>query len=222
MKRALIVYGGWEGHDPEPVSKIFEQILQGEGFEVVRSDTLDSLLGNLLQYDLIVPIWTMGTLPAEEERNVSEAVAAGVGMAGCHGGMCDAFRNSTTWQFMTGSQWVAHPGNSNVTYRVYIKKSSDSPLVKGMDDFDVTSEQYYIHVDPAVNVLATTALPTVDGYHAANGRVEIPVVYTKMWGKGRVYYNSLGHNKTIFDIPQAKELMRRGFVWAAREEVERS
>ncbi len=222
MKRALIVYGGWEGHDPEPVSKIFEQILQGEGFEVVRSDTLDSLLGNLLQYDLIVPIWTMGTLSAEAERNVSEAVAAGVGMAGCHGGMCDAFRNSTTWQFMTGSQWVAHPGNSNVTYRVYIKKSSDSPLVKGMDDFDVTSEQYYIHVDPAVNVLATTALPTVDGYHAANGRVEIPVVYTKMWGKGRVYYNSLGHNKTIFDIPQAKELMRRGFVWAAREEVERS
>ena len=189
---------------------------------MVRSDTLDSLLGNLLQYDLIVPIWTMGTLSAEAERNVSEAVAAGVGMAGCHGGMCDAFRNSTTWQFMTGSQWVAHPGNSNVTYRVYIKKSSDSPLVKGMDDFDVTSEQYYSHVDPAVNVLATTALPTVDGYHAANGRVEIPVVYTKMWGKGRVYYNSLGHNKTIFDIPQAKELMRRGFVWAAREEVERS
>ena len=187
---------------------------------MTRSDTLDSLLGDLLSYDLIVPVWTMGTLPAEAEKNVSEAVAAGVGMAGCHGGMCDAFRNSTTWQFMTGSQWVAHPGNGNVSYRVTMKKASDSPLIKGIEDFDVTSEQYYIHVDPAVHVLATTAFPTVDGYHAANGQVEVPVVYTKMWGKGRVYYNSLGHNSAIFDIPQAKELMRRGFVWAAREKEE--
>lgn len=220
MKKALIVYGGWEGHEPGPVSKIFEQILTEEGFEVTRSDTLDSLLGDLLSYDLIVPVWTMGTLPAEAEKNVSEAVAAGVGMAGCHGGMCDAFRNSTTWQFMTGSQWVAHPGNGNASYRVTMKKASDSPLIKGIEDFDVTSEQYYIHVDPAVHVLATTAFPTVDGYHAANGQVEVPVVYTKMWGKGRVYYNSLGHNSAIFDIPQAKELMRRGFVWAAREKEE--
>jgi type 1 glutamine amidotransferase len=150
------------------------------------------------------------------EEVLRAAVAAGTGMAGCHGGMCDAFRNSTSWQFMTGSQWVAHPGNSNATYRVNMKKSASSPIIEGIDDFEVTSEQYYIHVDPAVNVLATTRFPTVEGNHSPNGEVDVPVVYTKRWGKGRVFYNSLGHTSEIFKIPEAKELMRRGFLYAAR------
>lgn len=215
MKKALIVYGGWEGHDPEGVSAVFSEILKGENFEVTMSDSLDAFLGDLSVYDLIVPIWTMGELSAEAENSVCEAVAQGVGLAGCHGGMCDAFRNSTNWQFMTGSQWVAHPGNG-VTYKVNIDKNSDSPIVRGIKDFEVTSEQYYIQFDPAVKVLATTRFPVADGYHTPNGEVDVPVVYTKLWGKGRVFYNSLGHTSEIFDIPEAKELMRRGFIFAAR------
>jgi type 1 glutamine amidotransferase len=129
--------------------------------------------------------------------------------------MCDAFRESTEWQFMTGGNWVAHPGNDGVKYRVYIKKSCASPLIEGIDDFDVCSEQYYLHVDLAVNVLAVTRFPVADGPHAANGAVEMPVVWTKYWGKGRIFYNSLGHNSDIFEIMQARELMRRGFLWTA-------
>lgn len=214
MKKALIVYGGWEGHDPSGIAHVFSEILASENFDVTLSDTLESFLGDLTPYDLIVPIWTMGTLDPAAEENVCRAVAAGCGLAGCHGGMCDAFRNSTNWQFMTGSQWVAHPGNS-VTYDVRIRRASDSPLIRGMRDFQVTSEQYYIHVDPAVNVLATTPFPVVECENSPNGFVEIPVVYTKLWGKGRVFYNSLGHDRTVFDIPEARELMRRGFLWAA-------
>ena len=215
MKKALIVYGGWTGHDPDGVADVFAEILEQEHFAVTKSDSLDAFLTDLTVYDLIVPIWTMGTLPAEAENNVCNAVSAGTGIAGCHGGMCDAFRNSTTWQFMTGSQWVAHPGNSDVTYEVNINKASSSPLVEGMEDFSVTSEQYYIHIDPAVDVLATTTF-TYEGDHTANGYVTVPVAYTKRWGKGKVYYNSLGHNRHIFDIPQAREMMRRGFLYAAR------
>lgn len=216
MKKALIVYGGWEGHDPTGVSNLFFDILKEENFDVTLSDSQDSFLGDLNVYDLIIPIWTMGTIASEAEKNVCEAVANGTGIAGCHGGMCDAFRNSTDWQFMTGSQWVAHPGNDSVTYKVEIDKTTDSPIVAGIDDFMVTSEQYYIHVDPAVKVLATTTFPTVDGPHAANGKVAVPVVYTKRWGKGKVFYNSLGHTSKVFQIPEAKELMRRGFLFAAR------
>ncbi|MBQ8356654.1 MAG: ThuA domain-containing protein [Clostridia bacterium] len=216
MKKALIVYGGWQGHDPDGVATVFEEILKSENFEVTVSDTLDSFLGDLTVYDLIVPVWTMGKLEREAEKNVCAAVAAGTGLAGCHGGMCDAFRNSTDWQFMTGAQWVAHPGNDGVTYRVFIC-DTDSEITRGIKDFEVTSEQYYIHVDPAVRVLATTSFPVAEGHHSPNGRVDIPVVYTKMWGKGRVFYNSLGHTSKIFDdIPEAKELMRRGFLYAAR------
>ena len=214
-KKALIVYGGWEGHDPCGVASVFAEILKKEKFEVTTSDTLDVFLTDLTKYDLIVPIWTMGALTSEQENNVCAAIAAGTGIAGCHGGMCDAFRNNTLWQFMTGAQWVAHPGNADVTYEVNINKASSSSLVEDLDDFTITSEQYYIHVDPAVDILATTTF-THPGNHTANGKVTVPIAFTKRWGQGKVYYNSLGHNRYIFDIPQVREMMRRGFLYAAR------
>lgn len=213
---ALIVRGGWDGHEPQQVSEVFASVLRGEGFEVEISDTLDSFLDTqkLKGLDLIVPVWTMGEITKQQCASVAEAVGAGVGIAGCHGGMCDSFRSSVLWQFMTGGNWVAHPGGADVTYRVNIRNSS-SPLVEGLEDFDVTSEQYYLHVDPAVEVLATTRFPTVEWYHSTNAPVDMPVVWTKNWGYGRVYYNSLGHHADVFDIPQAKEMMRRGFLWSA-------
>ena len=216
-KQALIVQGGWDGHEPVEVSERFAKVLTAEGFDAEVSDTLDSFLDleKLESLDLIVPCWTMGEITNEQCNNVVEAVAGGVGMAGCHGGMCDSFRNSTQWQFMTGGQWVAHPGNDGTEYFVDIKNTA-SPIVEGIKGFAVKSEQYYLHVDPAVNVLATTRFPVVNGYHTANGTVDMPVVWTKYWGHGRVFYNSLGHHANVFDIPEAIELMRRGFLWAAR------
>ena len=216
MKQALIVAGGWDGHQPTQVAEVFAGMLKEAGFQVRVADTLDAFSDGeyLKTLDLIVPIWTMGKLEQTEAEHVSEAVASGVGLAGCHGGMCDAFRESVLWQFMTGGNWVAHPGGDGVTYTVTVTSSSN-PLVEGIDDFAVTSEQYYLHVDPAVEVLATTRFPTVKWYHAANGPVEMPVIWTKRWGHGRVYYNSLGHHADIFDIPEARETMRRGLLWAA-------
>ena len=208
----LVVVSG-----PSGVGKgtVLKYVLENENFAVTLSDSLDSFLEDLTVYDLIVPVWTMGSLPNGAENNICEAVAKGTGIAGCHGGMCDAFRNSTKWQFMTGAQWVSHPGNGNVTYEVMINKASSSPLIEGIEDFTVTSEQYYLHIDPAINVLATTTF-TYPGNHTANGKITVPVAFTKRWGQGKVYYNSLGHNRSVFDIPQAKEMMRRGFLYAAR------
>ena len=217
MKQALIVYGGWPGHDPKGVAALFADILEKEGVGVTLSDTLEAFDGDLSGYDLIVPIWTMGEISPSQCANVMKAVANGAGLAGCHGGMCDAFRGCTDWQFMTGAQWVAHPGNA-IDYRVTLRHAGDSPLTRGISDFDVHSEQYYILVDPCVNVLAVTEYTHKDGLASENGVFSIPVVYTKTWGKGRVYYNSLGHDHTLFEnIPEAAELMRRGFLWAMRE-----
>lgn len=217
-KKALIVQGGWDGHEPVQVSKLFQEILEAEDFDVTVSDTLDCLKDKnmLFEMDLFVPCWTMDRIDDECVQNVDAAAAAGMGIAGCHGGMCDSFRESTQWQFITGAQWVAHPGNDGTSYRVNIRTGAASPITEGITDFDVCSEQYYIHVDPAVQVLASTRFPVVDGPHAANGAVDVPVVFTKRWGKGRVFYNSLGHHADIFDIPEARELMRRGFLWASR------
>ncbi|MEF2243618.1 ThuA domain-containing protein [Paenibacillus sp. IITD108] len=221
MKKALIVWGGWDGHQPKQVAEIFRQQLIEEGFEVEVSDTLEAFADadKLMQLDLIIPLWTMGKIDQQLVKNVSAAVQSGVGLAGCHGGMCDAFRENVDWQFMTGGQWVAHPGNDGVEYTVNISNTS-SLLTAGIEDFSVKSEQYYLHVDPAVEVLATTRFPTVPGPHSLNKAVDMPVIWTKRWGVGRVYYNSLGHQANIMDIATVKELMKRGFLWCAEGKSE--
>lgn len=216
MKKAIIFQGGWDGHEPVQVSGVFKNILVEGGFEVDLYDNLDCLadVEKLKKYDLIVPVWTMDKIDSQYAKNVCEAVAEGTGMAGCHGGMCDAFRENVDWQFMTGSQWVAHPGNDGVKYMVHV--SNDDYFTNGLTDFEVSSEQYYLHVDPAVKVYATTTYPVIDGPHATNGKVVMPVVYTKMWGAGKIFYTSLGHHADIFDIPEVYEIMKRGLLWAAR------
>jgi type 1 glutamine amidotransferase len=218
-RKALIVYGGWDGHHPKEISQLFDRVLKEEGFETELSDTLDAFKdeSKLMSLALIVPHWTMGTLTAAEANPVFKAVRNGVGIAGIHGGMCDAFRNNCEWQFMTGGQWVAHPGNDGTKYTVNIR-DKNHPITEGISDFPVSSEQYYMHVDPAVKVLATCRFPTVgaDGPHVGNGPVDMPALWTKVYGKGRVFYSSLGHHPSVAEAEPHLTLLRRGFNWAAK------
>ena len=217
MKKALIVRGGWDGHEPMLVSERFARLLREKDVEVEISDTLDTFLDKekLNGLDLIIPIWTMGSITREQCMGVVEAVGKhGVGLAGCHGGMCDSFRQDVEWQFMTGGQWVSHPGGDGVEYEVNIKHSS-SPITFGLNDFKVATEQYYVHIDPAVEVLATTRYPVVNYFHASNGKVDVPVTWTKRWGHGRVFYTTLGHHDDVFNAYEAQEMMLRGMLWAA-------
>ena len=208
MKRALIVRGGWEGHEPTQVGDILAKALRDSGLEVEIAETLDAFkdLEKLQALDLIVPIWTMGSIESEQLTPLLEAVKSGVGIAGVHGGMGDAFRQQTEYQYMVGGQWVAHPGGDGVEYVVHIKKNTPSEIIAGLTDFAVKSEKYYMHVDPAVCVLATTNF----------GDTSMPIAWTKMYGKGRVFYCSLGHVAQVFDQdPQILTLVTRGMLWAA-------
>ena len=215
-KSALIVAGGWEGHEPRQCADIFAAVLRGDGYDVAIAETLDVYLdaARLRALDLIVPIWTMGTISREQESGLLDAVASGVGVAGWHGGMADAFRNNPNYQFMVCGQWVAHPGDI-IDYTVNIV-APDDPITAGLRDFAMRSEQYYLHVDPAVRVLATTRFPVADGPHAANGPVDMPVLWTKRYGQGRVFYNALGHTAAVVAAEPNLTLTRRGFRWAAR------
>jgi len=213
-KSALFVWGGWSGHEPKLGVDLFAPFLESQGYEVEISDTLDAFLDveKLKHLDLIVPVWTMGKISKEQLDPVVQAVDSGVGIAGWHGCMCDSFRESTEWQFMTGGQWVAHPGNI-MDYTVQITDPTD-PVMAGIKDFSMHSEQYYLHVDPGVQVLATT---TFSGEHAAWTKgVVMPVAWKKMWGAGRVFYNALGHVRADFDVPEARTMMERGLLWASR------
>lgn len=219
MRKALIVWGGWEGHEPDQVAELFREMLEGERFEVEVEGSLDAFrLMDLKEQNLIVPIVTMSTITPEQLGPVLEAVRErGVGLAGCHGGMCDSFRQETEWQFMTGGQWVSHPGDDGVEYVVKVDRDNAHEITDRIPDFTVRSEQYYLHTDPGNNVLAYTEFPTagIGGPHQANP-CRMPQVWTKMYGRGRVFYNALGHNRAVLEAAEPRELMRRGFLWATR------
>lgn len=214
MQSALICWGGWEGHEPQQSANLWATILRDEGFSVEVSDTLDAYLDTdkLRDLSLIVPVWTMSQITKEQERGLLDAVASGVGIAGWHGCMADSFRNNTEYQWMVGGQWVAHPGNI-IGYTVNISNHTD-PITAGLNDFRVETEQYYMHVDPSNEVLATT---TFGGEYAPwiAGTV-MPVVWKRRWGQGRVFYCSLGHHTSDFDVPETREIVRRGMLWATR------
>lgn len=212
-RTALFVWGGWEGHEPKKCVDIFAPWLEKQGFDVEISNTLDSYLDveKLKSLDLIVQAVTMSSITSEQEQGLLEAVKSGVGLAGWHGGLADSFRQNTEYQFMVGGQWVAHPGGV-IDYEVTIS-NKEHPITKGLSDFKMHSEQYYMHVDPINHVLATTAF---SGRHASWIKgVVMPVVWTKKYGKGRVFYTSLGHVSKDFDVPEAREIVKRGMLWAA-------
>lgn len=213
MKRALIVCGGWPGHEPEKCAQIVQTMLLRHDFEVrVETQTAAFAAPDLDRMDLIVPIITRSTITKPECDNLTAAVRSGVGLAGFHGGMCDAFRDAVDYQFMTGGQWVAHPGNI-IDFRVDIAKPQD-PVMAGLSAFDYRSEQYYMHVDPANEVLATTIF---SGEHAPWVKgVVMPVVWKRRHGAGRVFYSALGHVAAEFQVPQMSTLFERGMLWAAR------
>jgi type 1 glutamine amidotransferase len=217
-KKAMILCGGWDGHEPKLVSARFKNFLESEGFQVKIEESVQVIKDKdaLEGLDLFMPVWTMckDELGYGFFEPLLEAVGGGLGMAGCHGGMCDAFRSNVEYQCITGANWVSHPGGDGTKYKINII-SRTHPLTEGIEDFDVTSEQYYLHVDPANEVLATTRFPTVKWYHSANGEVDVPQVWTRKWGYGRVFYNALGHLNNVFEIPEAWELMKRGILWAA-------
>ncbi|MCX5518338.1 ThuA domain-containing protein [Kaistia defluvii] len=214
MREALIVWGGWSGHEPEQGANIIAGMLEEEGFKVYLENSTEAFADPAIaDMSLIVPIYTMSKIEKEELLNLTKAVEGGVGLAGYHGGMGDAFREAVEYQFMVGGQWVAHPGNI-IDYHVDVTKPDD-PIMQGIPTrFPYRSEHYYMHVDPSNEVLATT---TFTGDHAywIDG-VVMPVVWKRKHGKGRVFYSSLGHVASEFDVPEMNTIMRRGLLWAAR------
>jgi type 1 glutamine amidotransferase len=217
-KKALFVYGGWEGHEPVKCRDLFVPWMQRNGFEVVTSDTQAPYADPALMQsiDLVVQLWTMGTIQKEHLQGLLAAVKGGAGLAGWHGGLGDAYRQETEYRYMVGGDWVAHPGGI-IDYEIHVTDHED-PVTAGIPDFKVRSEQYLMHVNPNNKVLATTRFDGthdswIDGY-------TMPVAWKKVYGKGRVFYTSLGHTADVFDIPEALTIVQRGILWASDSRYE--
>jgi uncharacterized protein len=217
LPRALIVRGGWAGHEPFETTDRLVPLLAEQGFDIEVSGSLETYADAALMrdVDLIVQCWTMGQIAPGQLKGLLSAVSSGTGLTGWHGGLCDAFRNEPEYQFMTGGQWVAHPGGK-VDYEVNLETGPHpDPVIAGLEDFRLRSEQYYMHVDPSNIVLATTTFGGTEDAPWTKGCV-MPVAWKRTYGGGKIFYSSFGHDAGEFDIPQVREVIVRGAVWASR------
>ena len=212
-KNVLVVWGGWEGHKPNLFASHVEKwlISQNANYQINNSLNAYDNLKELIKYDLIIQSVTLGQISENQEANLVKAVRSGVGIAGAHGGLADSFRNNTNYQFMIGGQFVKHPGGK-VKFKINML---DDELTEGLDDFEIFTEQYYLHYDPNIEIIANTkfngeTFPWIED-------VVMPVSWKKTYGKGKVFYISIGHDPDEFMMHEdGWKLLTRGFVWATR------
>lgn len=210
-RHALVVRGGWPGHAPVEATELFLPGLKAN-FDVEISDTLTVYEADLRRFDLIVQCWSMGTLTDEQCANLIDTVRRGTGFAGWHGGIMATFTPSRPYHRLVGGQFLYHPPDF-LDYDVHIV--SDHPIVQGIGDFTVHTEQYWLSTDAWNDVLATTTVqPGPDDEFTAP--VEMPVVWTRRWGEGKVFCSAIGHRIEDLEQHEVRTLTERGLVWAAR------
>ncbi|UWE11735.1 ThuA domain-containing protein [Actinacidiphila bryophytorum] len=212
-RKALVVRGGWEGHAPVEITDLFLPFLKDQGFTVETSPTLDVYADAelLAATDLIVQCWTMGAITAEQSRGLADAVRAGTGFAGWHGGIVDSFRGDIDYLRLTGGQFLMHPPGF-VDYTVNLAPVQH-PVTAGLTDFAVHTEHYWVATDPANQVLATSVFPA-GGDRAQD--VVMPQIWTRTHGAGRVFVSAIGHKADDFDVPEVRAVTERGLLWASR------
>ncbi|MFF3335409.1 ThuA domain-containing protein [Streptomyces sp. NPDC002888] len=214
-RRALVVRGGWEGHSPVEITGLFLPFLQEHGFTVETAESL-AVYGDadrLAATDLVVQCWTMGEITPDQSRTLAAAVRAGTGFAGWHGGVIDSFRGDLDYHLLTGGQFLMHPPEFlDYTVRLLPERASH-PVIEGLTDFAVHTEQYWIATDPDIDVLATTTFPAGEERDHA---VVMPAVWTRTYGAGKVFVSAIGHKIDDFDVPEVRTLTERGLLWASR------
>ncbi|HEY2556237.1 MAG TPA: ThuA domain-containing protein [Diaminobutyricibacter sp.] len=228
-KHALVVRGGWDGHMPVETTALFIPFLEANGFEVRVEDgtTIYADAGYLDTVDLIVQVNTMNTIEPEEFAGLQRAVLNGTGMAGWHGGIADSYRNNADYLHMIGGQFAHHAGkdpaerigeqsDNYIPYTVHITDLGKThPITQGIDDFDLVTEQYWVLSDEYDDVLATTT-QDVRPWDAWNRPVTAPAIWTRQWGKGRIFVSAPGHRIEIVEDPNVRTIIERGLLWAAR------
>jgi uncharacterized protein len=205
--RALIVRGGWDGHQPVACTELFRDFLESNGFTLRVAETLDVYADPVAmsEADLIVQCWTRGRFTPEQENGLVERVAAGAGFAGWHGGVLAIGYEAARYQHMVGGRFLFHPGGL-VDHTVEV---TDGEPCR----YDVHTEQYYLHVDPTLDVLATTTFRGTPDAPETAGAV-MPVTWRRPFRRGRVFVTTLGHSPDDLTVPPTRAMVERGLLWA--------
>ncbi|GAA5193885.1 ThuA domain-containing protein [Rugosimonospora acidiphila] len=227
---ALVVRGGWEGHAPVEATDLFIPYLERQGYAVRVEDSprvyadADFMAG----VDLVMQCYTMGTIEPDQVRGLSAAVRAGTGLAGWHGGIADSFRDCADYLHLIGGQFACHPGKDPATrvpgaadhnfvpYTVNLLPAAKShPITRDLEDFELTTEQYWVLTDDYIDVLATTT-QRVRAWDPWHREVTSPAIWTRQWGAGRIFVTTPGHDLNVLRHPSVRTIIERGLTWASR------
>jgi uncharacterized protein len=228
-RQALVVRGGWDGHQPVETTDLFIPFLQDHGF-AVRVEGSPAVYADqeyMDTVDLIVQVNTMTTIAADEFAGLQRAVLNGTGLAGWHGGIADSYRDNADYLHMIGGQFAHHAGkhpdervgeqsDNYIPYTVHITElGHEHPITQGIDDFDLVTEQYWVLSDEYDDVLATTT-QEARSWDPWNRPVTAPAIWTRQWGKGRIFVSAPGHRIEIVESQPVRTIIERGLLWAAR------
>jgi type 1 glutamine amidotransferase len=228
-KKALVVRGGWDGHQPVAATELFIPFLEDNGFDVrvEESNEIYTDAAVMAETDLIVQSVTMSEISREAFEGLRDAVIAGTGLAGWHGGIADSYRNNSDYLQLVGGQFATHPGrppaerpgdetDNYLTYRVELTElGRGHEITAGLDDFELTTEQYWVLHDDLIDVLATTTHP-VQPYHPWHRPITSPAVWTRLWGAGRIFVATPGHSVDVLRDVSVRSIIERGLLWASR------
>ena len=228
-RQALVVRGGWDGHQPVEATDLFIPFLEENGFAVDVHDS-PKMYGDaefMAGVDLIMQCNTMNTIEKDEFWGLRAAIEAGTGMAGWHGGIADSYRNTSDYLHLIGGQFACHPGkhpderqgeqsDNYVPYRVdMLPAAAEHPITAGIEDFDLITEQYWVLADDYCDVLATTT-QQVRPWDPWHREVISPAIWTRQWGEGRLFVCTPGHHVDILEQPAVNTMIKRGLLWASR------
>ncbi|RNL49158.1 ThuA domain-containing protein [Arthrobacter oryzae] len=228
-KTALVVRGGWDGHQPVEATELFIPFLKDNGYDVrvEESTKIYADAEYMAGVDLIMQCMTMTTIEKDEFEGLRTAVENGTGMAGWHGGIADSYRNTSDYLHLIGGQFACHPGkhpdeltgeqpDNYVPYTVnMLPAAADHPITRGIGDFDLVTEQYWVLTDDYIDVLATTT-QKVREWDPWNREVTSPAIWTRQWGQGRIFVATPGHNIEILQDSTVRTIIERGLLWASR------
>jgi uncharacterized protein len=228
-KNALVVRGGWDGHQPVEATELFIPHLTANGYsvQVEESPAVYADADYMAGVDLIVQCNTMTTIETAEFNGLRDAVEAGTGLAGWHGGIADSYRNNSDYLHLIGGQFACHPGkhadervgeqsDNYVPYTVTMTPAAAGhPITAGIGDFELVTEQYWVLADDYIDVLATTT-QKVREWDPWHREVTSPAIWTRQWGKGRIFVATPGHHVDILEDSNVKTIIERGMLWASR------
>ncbi len=228
-KTALVVRGGWDGHQPVEATELFIPFLKDNGYDVrvEESTKIYADAEYLAGVDLIMQCMTMTTIEKDECEGLRTAVENGTGMAGWHGGIADSYRNTSDYLHLIGGQFACHPGkhpdeltgeqsDNYIPYTVnMLAAAADHPITRGIGDFDLVTEQYWVLTDDYIDVLATTT-QKVREWDPWNREVTSPAIWTRQWGQGRIFVATPGHNTDVLKDTNVRTIIERGLLWASR------